>query len=93
MTIEQLRSKIVPVLRTHGIQRAGLFGSAATGRLRPDSDVDILVDISQDISLLEFVAIKQQLEHQLGRSVDLVEYQTIKPALKDNILRHHIALL
>ena len=93
MTREEIQRKIMPVLRSYGIQRAGLFGSAASGTMRADSDIDILVDIRKDISLLEFVEIKQKLEERLGRRVDLVEYQTIKPALRDTILRNQFVLL
>lgn len=93
MTIEEIRNKIIPVLQPYGVQRVGLFGSAARGEMGPDSDIDILVDIKKDISLLDFVEIKQKLEEQLGRKVDLVEYQTIKPSLKDAILQNQVVLL
>lgn len=39
------------------------------------------------MSLLEFIGIQQELEDELGVNVDLVEYEAIKPALKDEILR------
>ena len=39
------------------------------------------------MSLLEFIGIQQELENELGMKVDLVEYETIKPVLKDDILR------
>lgn len=39
------------------------------------------------MSLLEFIGIQQELEDELGMQVDLVEYETLKPALKKNILR------
>lgn len=93
MTIEEIRTKAVPLLKSHGVSRAGLFGSAARGDMGEESDIDILVDIESDISLLEFVGIKQELEERLGRSVDLVEYDTIKPSLKENILQNQVVLL
>lgn len=93
MLVKEIRSKILPVLKFYGVQRAGLFGSAARGEAGTDSDIDILVDIKKDISLLGFIKIKQDLEEKLGRKVDLVEYQTIKPALRKNILKDEIPLL
>ena len=93
MTIEEIKTKALSVLQSHGASRVGLFGSAARGEMRDDSDIDILVDIQNDISLLEFVGIKQELEEELGRKVDLVEYDTIKPSLKENILRNQVILL
>ena len=93
MTVEDIRNKILPILLPYGVERAGLFGSAARGEARADSDIDILVDIEKDISLFEFVAIKQKLEEELGRKVDLIEYQTIKPSLKDKILQSQVILI
>ncbi len=44
--------------------------------MREDSDIDILVEIEKDISLLDFVGLKLEIEEALGRKVDLVEYNT-----------------
>lgn len=93
MTTEDIKNKIVPLLKSCGVSRVGLFGSAARGEIRDESDIDILVDIQKDIGLLEFIEIKQKLEAQLGRKVDLVEYQTVKPSLKDKILQNQVVLL
>jgi uncharacterized protein len=51
------------------------------------NDLDLLVKIDKRMSLLEFIGIQQELEDKLGIKVDLVEYEAIKPALKENILR------
>lgn len=58
-----------------------------------DSDIDILVEIDKNISLLDFVGIKLEIEETLGRRIDLVEYYTIKPRLKDRILKEEVAIL
>lgn len=93
MTIKEIKTKALPILQSHGVSRAGLFGSAAREEMGENSDIDILVDIKSNISLLEFVGIKQELEEELGRKVDLVEYDTIKPSLKENILQSQVVLL
>jgi len=61
--------------------------------MRPDSDIDILVQIDTDISLLEFVGLKLDLEEALNTSVDLVEYDTIKPLIRDRILKEQQVIL
>ena len=90
---EHVREVTQTILQRYGVTRAALFGSAAKDRLRPESDIDILVQIDKDISLLDFVALKLELQDALGRPVDLVEYDTIKPRLRDNILSHQETIL
>lgn len=77
MNVEEIKRKIMPVLRKYGVKRASIFGSVVRGELREDSDIDILVEIDRDISLLDFVALKIELEDVLGRKVDLVEFEQL----------------
>ena len=71
----------------------GLFGSYVRGEMREDSDIDIVVKIEKDISLLDFVELKLEIEEVLGRKVDLVEYNTIKPLLRERILKEQVVIL
>lgn len=93
LDISNIKRKILPILKPYEVVRVGLFGSSARGETTETSDIDILVDIKKDISLLEFVGLKLKLEEALGKAVDLVEYQTIKPALKERILKEQIQIL
>ncbi len=61
--------------------------------MKKGSDVDILVKMPDELSLFDFVGVKLELEEALGRKVDLVEYDTIKPLLKDNILKEQVEIL
>jgi len=72
--IEDVRDEIVNVLEKHGVKRAGLFGSIVRGKAMEGSDVDILVEIEENISLLDFVGLKIEIEEVLNKKVDLVEY-------------------
>jgi len=60
------------------VRRLALFGSYARGDQKPDSDVDILVDIDPSIGL-EFVTLAEQIEKLLGLPVELVSLRAIKP--------------
>jgi len=91
--IEEIKQKILPILRRHGVKKAGIFGSIVRGEAREDSDIDILVEIESDISLLDFVGLKLEIEEALGRKIDLVEYSTIKPLLRERILGEQVAIL
>ena len=91
--IKEVKDKIVEVLKKHGIKRGGLFGSIVRGEMKEYSDIDILVEIEKDISLLDFIGIKLELEDELGRKVDLVEYCAIKPSIRDKILKEQVVIL
>ena len=84
--LENIKKKIRPILKKYGITKAGIFGSSARGE-SVVNDLDLLVKIERKISLLDFIGIQQELEDELGIKVDLVEYEAIKPALKEEILR------
>jgi hypothetical protein len=91
--IQRIAERVVPILRKHDVRRAGVFGSVARGDATHQSDVDLLVDAPKDISLLGFVHIMHELEDALGRKVDLVEYDAIKPMLRDRILAEEVPIL
>jgi len=63
------------------------------GEIEEDSDIDILVEIEDNISLLDFLGIKLEIEEILKRKVDLVEYSTIKPLLKEKIIKEQVGIL
>ena len=91
--IDEIKQKILPILGPYGVKKAGIFGSYIRGEMKEDSDIDILVEIDKDISLLDFVGLKLEIEDVLGRKVDLVEYSTIKPLLKKRILEEQVIIL
>ena len=91
-TNEEIKERMIPILVRHGIKRAGIFGSVATGTATEHSDIDVLIELGVKISLLEFVGIKYEMEDIIGKQVDLVEYQAIKPRLRNRILSEEIRI-
>jgi predicted nucleotidyltransferase len=75
-------------LRQRGVRSLALFGSAVRGEAGVDSDIDVLVDIDPvaRFSLVDLVSVKNFLEEQLGRPVDVVTRQGIDPALAKGVL-------
>jgi uncharacterized protein len=76
-------------LRQHGLTSLALFGSVVRGAARPDSDIEVLVDVAPDaqFSLIDLVAVKDFLEDQLGRRVDVVTRGGLESAIRDRVLR------
>jgi uncharacterized protein len=92
MEFAEIKKAVIPVLKKHKITKAGIFGSYAKNMATDKSDVDILVELTYPMSLLDFIGIKQELEDILKKSVDLVEYKAIKPIIRDNILKSEIRI-
>lgn len=90
MNVAEIKTGITPILRKYGVKRASIFGSAIRGEMKETSDIDILVEIEKDINLLDFVALKPELEEILCRRVDLVEFDSIKPRLKGRIMKEQV---
>jgi predicted nucleotidyltransferase len=93
VTKAKIRETVVPILRKHNVKRASLFGSIARGDYSLNSDIDILVELSDDLSLLDFINLRLEIEDATKMKVDLVEYDTIKPSLRKYILKDQEAIL
>lgn len=81
----------MPEIRTHGVAALSLFGSLARGEERAESDVDILVEFNTPVSIFKFLDLKDCLERILGRPVDLVTREALKPQLRDRILAEAVS--
>jgi len=74
-----------------GVREIGLFGSFAKGEQTKNSDIDILIEVEKGrMSLISYMKLKLFLEELLGRKVDLVTKKSLKPELKENVLKDAI---
>lgn len=92
MTISEISQIVLPVLRKYGILSASVVGSVARGQNTSKSDIDIVVDVIQPISLLTFTRIKLELEELLHTKVDLIERSAIKTRIRKYLLEDEINL-
>ena len=90
--LKQRRQEILQLAARHGANNVRVFGSMARGEATPDSDVDLLVDLAPDRSLLDHVALQADLEALLGRKVDVVAENALYWLLKRRILKEARAL-
>jgi len=93
MEIEDIKYKIIPILKRYDVRRAALFGSFVRGEQREDSDIDILVEFKDGKSLLDLAGLKIELEEALGRKVDVLTYNSLHPLLRDKILQEQKVIL
>jgi predicted nucleotidyltransferase len=92
MTIDPDREAILRIAAEHGARTVRVFGSVARGDDRADSDVDLLVDMEDDRSLLDLVGLEQELEDLLRRDVDVLTDASIHPDLRLRIAAEARAL-
>ena len=86
------RDAVIALARRYGAHNVRVFGSVARAESTDESDIDLLVDVEPRTSLLEVVALWQNLEELLGRKVDLLTEEGLSPYLRDAILREAVPL-
>lgn len=69
-----------------------VFGSAARGDFRPDSDIDLLVDLEQGRSLLDHAALLLDLEELLGCGVDVLTERGLRPRVRERVLKEAVPI-
>ncbi len=87
INIQKIRSKILPRLKKYKVSRASLFGSVVRNEAIEKNDIDILVELPEDSSLLDLAGLKIELEEVLRKEVDVLTYNSLHPLLKDRISR------
>jgi predicted nucleotidyltransferase len=77
------------VCRRYGVKELALFGSAVRGEMRPESDLDIMVEFEPGarIGLIKFESLVEELESLAGRRVDLVTKRGLKPWVRPQALK------
>jgi uncharacterized protein len=73
-----------PELRRRGVAHAALFGSLARDEAKPDSDIDILIEVAPDVAVggFEYVGITQYLADLFPSRVDVVNRDRLKPLVR-----------
>lgn len=75
------------IRQEHKIRKMGIFGSYVRGEQKRKSDIDILVEFAEPVSLLDWVGAENYLTDLLGIKVDLVPKEDVRPELKKRIFK------
>ena len=85
--IQNKREDIIRLSGKHGAKNIRIFGSVARGEERLDSDIDILVELDKDRSLLDLSGLSLDLQQLLGCKVDVLTEKSLHWYIRDRILR------
>lgn len=85
IALKEKRQEILRLAQAHGASNIRVFGSVARGEEGPESDLDLLVEMKPECSLLDLISLWQDLEDLLGHKVDVITEGGISPYLRDHI--------
>jgi predicted nucleotidyltransferase len=86
------REQVLQIAARYGVSSVRVFGSAARDEVGPESDVDLLVHLGPELSLLSYIALKQDLEDLLGRPVDVVDESGLHQRIRERVLQEAVPL-
>ena len=90
MTLDEIKAmapRLAELCRAYGIAELSVFGSAARGDARPDSDVDLLYVRAPGNDLgMSYFALQEDLEQLFGRAVDLVPKEGLHRVIRDQVI-------
>ncbi|PMP61598.1 MAG: nucleotidyltransferase [Hydrogenobaculum sp.] len=72
------------------VKQISIFGSYVKGKQRKNSDLDILVEFERPISLIRFIKLEKYLSKLLGIKIDLVVKKSLKPYIKNQVLKEAV---
>jgi len=95
--IEDRLNEIIALCKLHRVKSISLFGSAAKDSIHENSDIDFLVQFSDEIEVLDYAdnyfAFLEKLENLMGKRIDLVSKKSLKnPILIEEIDRSKVDL-
>ena len=92
-TLEEIKKRVLPLLKHAEVKKAALFGSYVRGDNTKESDIDMLVELPDSATLFELGGLKISLEEELHKKVDVVTYRSISPIIKESILSNQYPLI
>lgn len=92
LDIEDIKKAVIQYCTKYPIKQIGLFGSYARGEADEDSDIDLIVEFEDKVSLMKVLGLKTRLEADLRKRVDLVEPDSVDADLANEIAKDAVVL-
>lgn len=83
----QKRQEILTIAQRRGAKNIRIFGSVSRNEARPDSDIDLLIDLEPERSLLDVGGLAMDLQQLLNHKVDVVTEAGLRPRIRADILK------
>lgn len=91
-TLEEIKAIITPIAQRYNMKEVYLFGSYARGEATEKSDIDLVMDFSDTITLFTYAEIIEELEKLFGKKVDIVSHNSASPRLLYQIIDEEILM-
>ena len=70
--LRRRRDTVLAIAARHGVSQVRVFGSVARGEERPDSDIDLLIDLDDNRGFADYLGFAEEIEKLFGRRVEIV---------------------
>ncbi|HEY9583274.1 MAG TPA: nucleotidyltransferase family protein [Candidatus Paceibacterota bacterium] len=92
VSAKEIGKKIEPILKSAGASRAAIFGSYARGEQNAESDVDILIEPPNGMSLMDLAHLQILLQEVTGTKVDIVTYNSLHHLIRPYVMKDAIEI-
>lgn len=90
--LRRYRSQIEELAKRYHAPNVRVFGSTVRDDNTPESDVDFLIDVAPEQTLLDLIGFTRELKELLGCEVDVAQSTVLHPVIRDEVLREAISL-
>ncbi len=91
-TLDEIKMIVLPIARKYDVESVYLFGSYARGEATENSDIDLVMNFSEPISLFTLAEIINDLEKLFGKKVDIVSHNSASPRLLYQIIDEEVLM-
>lgn len=85
MSLDEIKPKLVALLKNMPIKRAFVFGSFARGDNNENSDLDLMVEFNDGVTLFDLIRLRTELSEDIGIKIDLGTTDSLNKSIKEQV--------